>query len=425
MNARRVFQVASCLFLIVAASCVFLASRLPDSGARIPVHCANGKIGYIDGDGRMVIAPVWDSATPFGSDHRALVSFTKKPGMIESLFIRWILKSFSFPRTLYYRIDRQGNLTAVDPPLVGPLLIETGSIRSDEMALVEKGSEFRWLLGDGSSAFPGSWQQAKDFQREDPAAVLENRRWGFINRKGENVIPCRWDDTLGFDGDGRACVAIGRKWGAIDREGRLVVPLHFKSLTGFDEAGLSPAELASGWGFIDREGKIAIPFRYQKTEPFDRFGMAKFQLSVDRVDHLSGWIGRNGKSIVDPRYEAETPVWAPNFTNHELLPVIESGNAGLIDRKGRAVVASAHGELKPVVDPIAPGAFWITTLPYRSFHSPGGKTRPPFQPACHDSAGTLIWSGKTLTTATTYTIVAGISGLISAFMFVAGKRATG
>jgi len=142
--------------------------------------------------------------------------------------------------------------------------IETGSIDSGEMALVEKGAEFRWILGDGSPAFAGSWQQAKDFQGVDPAAVLENRRWGFINRKGENIIPCRWDDTLGFDGNGRACVAIGRNWGAIDREGRLVVPLRFKSLTGFDDAGLSAAELPSGWGFIDRDGKIAIPFRYHK-----------------------------------------------------------------------------------------------------------------------------------------------------------------
>jgi len=153
--------------------------------------------------------------------------------------------------------------------------------------------------------------------------------------------------------------------------------------------------------------------------------MAKIQLSVDRVNHLSGWIGRNGKSIVDPRYEVENPVWAPNFTDHELLPMIESGKAGLIDRKGRTVVACAHREFKPVVDPIAPGAFWITTLPYRSFHSPSGKIRPPFEPACHDSAGTLIWSGRTVTTAMFYAIVAGISVLIFALMFVAGKRAMG
>jgi len=351
-----------------------------------------------------------------------LVSITKQPGIIESLFLRWSLRSFNFPRTHHYRIDRQGNLTAVDPPFFDPLLIETGSIGPGEMALLENGAEFRWIVGNGSPAFAGSWQQAKDFQGEDPAAVLESHRWGFINRKGENIIPCRWDETLGFDGNGRACVAIGRKWGAIDREGHLVIPLRFKSLSGFDDAGFSAAELPSGWGYIDREGKIAIPFRYDKAEPFDRFGMAKIHLTFDRVNHLIGWIDRNGKSIIDPRYDVENPVWAPNFANHQLLPVIESGYAGLIDRKGRTVVASAHGELKPVVDPIAPGGFWITTIPYRSIHSPNGKTRPAFQPSCHDSAGTLIWSGDTLTKAKIHAMVAAIAGLISPILFMASKR---
>jgi hypothetical protein len=85
------------------------------------------------------------------------------------------------------------------------------------------------------------------------------------------------------------------------------------------------------------------------------------------------------------------------------------------------VVANAHGELKPVVDPIAPGRFWITTIPYRSLHSPNGKTRSPFQPSCHDSAGTLIWSGNTLTKSMIHAMVAAISGLLSAILFMASK----
>lgn len=422
MRARRILQVASFLFLVVAAACLFFASKLPHSGVRIPVHCANGRIGFIDDGGRMVIAPVWDSATPFGTDDRALVSISKKPGPLESLFLRWSLRSFIFPRTLHYRIDRLGSVTAVDSPFFDPLRIETKPIDSGGMGLVEQGAEFRWILADGSQAFVGSWQQAKDFQRDDPASVLENRRWGFINRKGEKIIPCSWDDTLGFDGNGSACVAIGRKWGVIDRQGRLSVPLRFKSLTGFDDAGFCAAEIPSGWGFIDRVGKIAIPFRYHKADPFDSFGMAKIELNVDRVNPLVGWIDRSGKSVIEPRYDSENPVWAPNFENHPLLPVSASGNAGLIDRKGRTVVARANGELKPSVDLLAPNRFWITTIPYRSVHTSNEKMRPLFQPACHDSSGTLIWSGDTLTKSEMHVIFAAISGLISTFLFVAWKR---
>jgi WG containing repeat len=215
---------------------------------------------------------------------------------------------------------------------------------------------------------------------------------------------------------------MGRKWGVIDRKGRLVIPLRFKSLTGFDDYGLSAMELPSGWGFTDRAGKIVIPFRYLKADPFDHFGMAKIQLNVDRVKPLVGWIDRSGKSVIEPRYAVESPVWAANFNNHQLLPVIESGNEGLIDRKGQIIVARAAGELVPMSDPIAPGSFWINTLPYRSVNSPNGKARPPFQPACHDSSGTLIWSGSTQTASETYAFFAAISVMLSGLLFIALKR---
>jgi hypothetical protein len=188
MKARGTLQTASFIFLVVAVSCIFLVLRLPQSGVRIPVHCANGKIGFIDQGGRMVIAPVWDSATPFGKDHRALVSITKKPGTIETFLLRWTLRSFIFPRTLHYKVDRQGNLTAVDPHRFDPLRIETKPIDSGEITLVEQSAQFRWILKDGSPAFSGSWQQAKDFKGEDPAAVLENRRWGLSIAKERKLF---------------------------------------------------------------------------------------------------------------------------------------------------------------------------------------------------------------------------------------------
>jgi hypothetical protein len=48
--------------------------------------------------------------------------------------------------------------------------------------------------------------------------------------------------------------------------------------------------------------------------------------------------------------------------------------------------------------------------------------RPPFQPSCHDSEGTLIWNENTLRPATILAMGAAISGLISTLLFIAGKR---
>lgn len=422
MKKRRILYSFSILFLVVAASSAFLASRPMEHGVRLPVHAADGRIGYIDDRGWMVIPPVWRSATRFGPDDTAVVSVVDQPGGIKALYQRWIQQRVSFPRTSYYRINRSGHQTPIPHPLPAAWDPGTEAAPPGGIKLTHRGSGRLWTLADGTPAFPGSWQDAKDFQGDDPAAVLEDRRWGFINRKGETINLYRWDHTLGFSGNGRAPVAIGRKWGLIDREGRLVVPLRFKTLSGFDAAGLCAAEIASGWGFIDAGGKIAVPFRYRKAEPFDRFGMAKVQLGGNHSDSLCGWINREGKSLIEVRYEVTGPLWAENFKDHELLPVVESGKAGLIDRTGKTVIDAARGELGITTDPVALDRYWITTLPHRSVLSAHGDPRLPFEPSCHDSSGNPVWNGSTITRRQLQVVTASVCGIICAFLFVIGRR---
>jgi hypothetical protein len=421
MKSRNLLLV-SCLFLTTTLTCVFMALRPPEAGVRIPVHAANGKMGYIDGCGKMVIDADWDTATPFGPDDNARVSVKQEVTKTRMLLSRWFptLWRFGMARTGYYRIDRFGNTTTEAPPV--PYLLDSAISPpdSDGMTLVEQGSGFRWILKDGSSALPGSWQKVLDFKDDDPAAVFKDGRWGFINRNGESVIPFRWDETHGFDGNGRACVAIDRKWGVIDREGRLVVPLYFKSLAGFDDKNMCSAQLASGCGFINREGKILIPFRYRKAGSFDRFDMAEIEIANSQGAVRRGWITRRGEFVVQPIYHLDDPVWASNFTDHELLPVIGSNGPGLIDRKGATVVAAASGELQHIGDPTAPGKFWIRTAPRRSVTPPPGSLRPPFEPACYDQTGKLIWRDDILASSRIFTICAAISGLIAAALFAMG-----
>jgi hypothetical protein len=216
-------------------------------------------------------------------------------------------------------------------------------------------------------------------------------------------------------------VAINRKWGVIDTTGRLVVPLYFQSLAGFDEKGMCAAQLASGWGFIDRQGKILIPFRYKKAGTFDRFNMAKVEIADSQGKARCGWIDRKGETAVQAIYDRELPLWASNFQDHDLLPVMNSKGAHLIDRTGRVVIADPCGDLQRVEDSIAPGKFWIRTAPYRS-SVPPGVWRPPFEPACYDKKGELIWNDSILSSIRVAPICAIIFGLISVSLFVMGRR---
>lgn len=390
---RRKFSSIGITLSVISLIICGVASLLPvKSGIRIPVHTAEGKMGYINDSGKMILAAEWDEATPFGPNGKGFVRsdrmvwrFRFKP---TKMFSRWPI--YRFRENKFLEIDRQGN---TEPVEIFSYLSRYPEVpKPDEygMALKRDHAGYKWVLANGSDAFPGIWENAKDFNSKDPAAVYENGRWGFINRKGETIIPFEWNDTRGFDGRGRACVTANNKSGAIDPAGKLVIPLYFNYLDGFDEKGMSAAQLDSGSGFIDLNGKIVIPFRYAHVSSFDRLGNAKVLMRNDQDELRFGWIDRSGRQIIPCIYHEWLPSWTSDFTDHELLPVCDSKGSGLIDRNGKIIIPTGSAALKHIEDPSAPGKFWIVSIPNGHI----GK-RSTFIPACYDQSGKLIWQGNT------------------------------
>ena len=350
----------------------------------------------------MVIDATWDTATAFGPKDRAQVSVVEKPSRVREFFRHWIpgFRRIGIVGVRYYKIDRFGNTT--------PSVAAESAFFPVELPNIPTHFDHRTFK-----------EQQVDYQYkgDDPATVDKDGRWGFINRQGETITPFQWDETRGFDGNGRACVAIDGKWGVIDRKGRLVVPLYFKELSGFDAKNMCAAQLASGWGFIDPEGKILIPFRYQKAGNFDRFDMARIEIANHQGQVHCGWINRRGETVVPAIYQIEPPDWFWSFKSHDLLPVIGPQGSGLIDRKGRTVVAEAHDELIRIEDPAARGKFWITTVRPPSFTPPAGASRLSYVPTCYDQTGKVIWNDGILASPSSFMICAVILGLIAAALF--------
>jgi hypothetical protein len=377
------------------------AALLPlKPGVRIPVYGSNGKMGYIDDSGRMIHPPRWKYASPFHEDGMAYVSNDRD----------------------HWRIDRYGRKTPYAPIQISrihPDLLP-GPPDSRGMCLIPAPGASRWVMTDGSKAFPGQWDEAMPFRNDDPAAVMKDGKWGFINRKGESVIPHDWDQTTGFDGQGRACVAMNHKWGVIDPTGKLTVPLYFNHLAGFDAKGMCAASAASGSGFIDASGKIVLPFHHVHAESFDDFDMARVTMRTAPDELRAGWIDRTGELVIPCLYQGNPPAWASNFARHELLPVIGPRGGGLIDRKGKEIALSNGRSLHRVTDPIAPGRYWIIRGP--GSDSTYSTPAAPFEPACQEPDGTLIWSGNTFTRRKAGFAAASLSGLIALTALVIGTR---
>lgn len=73
---------------------------------------------------------------------------------------------------------------------------------------------------------------------EGLAAILVDRRWGFIDPQGQTVIKPQYDEARGFH-DGWARVTLNGEICYIDRKGKVVLRPKYGAFWGFLE-GLTP-----------------------------------------------------------------------------------------------------------------------------------------------------------------------------------------
>lgn len=191
---------------------------------------------------------------------------------------------------------------------------------------------------------------------------LEKMTYGYIDRAGRVVIPPQYDETYGFS-EGLGRVVVNGKWGFIDKAGRMVIKAQFTSAYWFSEGfasvglesgarvyidhtgkvvsnpeyrytdawfseGLTPAAKGSRWGFVDKNWKMVIEPLFDFTAQCFSEGL----VSV-RVDGKYGYIDRAGKMIIPPRFDQ------PSGTFHDGLAWIQiNGKTGYINRHGDVVI---------------------------------------------------------------------------------------
>ena len=210
--------------------------RIPDSRMK-----SNGKYGYADTLGQVVVPPAYDDAADFGNGH-AVVGRKAGDG-----------------RMLYGLIDRSGRVVV---PLEwerlggvrnGVCVARTGTAAKREFSLADTLGNVRSLGYDYCSDFSNGLARVgvgAYVEKENVAGITLRDayefcgKFGYIAPDGGIVIPVQFDDARDFAQDGLAPVGIqGKyyvKWGFIDKSGRQVVPCNFYSAEEFlgDRAAL-------------------------------------------------------------------------------------------------------------------------------------------------------------------------------------------
>ncbi len=228
-----------------------------------PVHI-DGKSGFIDAQGSVVVQARFDRAGPF-EDGRAMVADLEPDG----------------------------------PPVVAGLIKQ----------------KVGFVNSSGEMVTPLKFDHAREFS-EGRAAVMVGKKWGFIDRAGEIVIEPQFDAAWSYS-EGIAPVQKKRLYLLIDPTGRV---LFEKTATAIGQcrSGLIPCLVKNHWSYLDRSGATAFELACHATGEFSE-GLASF-VARNRSRSM-GYIDPTGQVVISPQF-----VQAGHF--HEGLASVEVFNVG-------------------------------------------------------------------------------------------------
>ena len=131
----------------------------------------------------------------------------------------------------------------------------------------------------GKLVIPYQWKFVNSAYYEGLVGVQDiNGKWGYIDKTGKMIIPCIWNRAYVFR-EGLAGVQDSEgKWGFIDKTGKVIIPCQWEGVNSFSEGWAGIMDSNGKWGFIDKMGKVVLPCKWSNVLFFIK-GKARVQTS--------------------------------------------------------------------------------------------------------------------------------------------------
>lgn len=332
------------------------------------VITVNGKQGFIDSTGKVVIEPQFlQCGGRTGFIDGLAVACTRdsdKAGFIDKTGKFMIEQKFSDARNfseglasvyfgefaMHRGYDEAGFIDKTGKLVIEPLFDDVMDF-SEGLAAVRKGGKSGFVDKTGKIVIPLQFDYAFNFS-EGLAAVYINDKYGFIDKTGNFVIEPQFTHTRKFS-EGLALVKIGgssrkpypystnQEWesigklnhlyGYINKKGQILYSFAANDAGSFSD-GLAPVQTLDGYGFINKQGKFVVQPKFPSvygTTPYFSEGLSRLILKDKKI----GFIDKKGKVVIKTEYE-----YAKEFENG-LAQVCEKviDTCGYIDKKGKVI----------------------------------------------------------------------------------------
>lgn len=304
---------------------------------------SNGKYGFVDTLGQVVVPPSYDYASRFSNGY-AIVGMKDESGKLLSGVIdrtgrvvvplEWkhlgnvrdgIIVAYNGDGNdrVFSLVDTLGNARRLeynycDDFAGGMSVVGVGTYKEKEQGFKRSGYLFQGKYGyitpDGELAIPVQFDEARDFADDGLApAGMQGKyyvKWGFIDKSGQFVIPCNFYSVEPFRRE-RAVVSRvveGGKivYGFIDRSGREVIPCQFDMASSFSFPNTWVGVENSGeyvYALIDIDGKAVLPFAVLNLQDGGKYGQAVAAIDDEDGNRLYGIVDNDGKIILPFEYD--------------------------------------------------------------------------------------------------------------------------
>jgi hypothetical protein len=336
LSVRHAWLQFGVITLLIALATLSNTACQTDPPELFPI-IQNGKVGYINRKGEVVVAPQFALGFPF-SEGLAVVC-----------------------------VDADGKCGFIDQTgkIVIPTEFKQAMRFSEGLAAIKVADKIGFIDQTGRIVIAPQFSSRGVFEMyifsEGLAQARIEDKIGFIDKTGKFAIPTQFDDAAPFF-DGLAAVTLNKKFGFIGKDGKFVIDSQFDGAGPFVN-GLAAVKVGEKFGYVDKTGKIVISPQFDRAFPFSEEGLA---LVV--IDEKIGFINRSGTYAIGPQFNSGgwfSPVpWEFAFFltpeigrvsfSEGLAPVKnEHGKIGYVNTTGKIVINYQFDEALPFFNGMA------------------------------------------------------------------------
>jgi|GEM_PF-4994927 len=229
----------------------------------LPTQGGSTLLGVVDDDGQLLVPPIY----------RAILKRVGGDGFpmaVQAMDGRWGY------------IDRSGKL------LVEPTLQQAKTFTEDGIARYQKDDKWGFVRVDGSYLTPPMYADVGYFSH-GLAAVKEGKAWHYIDINGQQAFAATFAAAHGFNALGVAAAAKKSegKLGLINRQGKWVVKPSYDEVRRFSQSGAAGARKGQRWGIVDSSGSWIVKPQYYQFGYFDESGIAELRIEFGRGGVIS------------------------------------------------------------------------------------------------------------------------------------------